>query len=163
MLSTKQKKLRDSVQTLSKASVSETASALGISIRLLKAKTDTDRVVELWANLAMIQEMQGNPIWLAESRKAKESWGTYAAKLIKNKKNRVFVFENKEAIFGFAFATLEDLKIQGKKHLKATLHELYLEPGFRTAKTNKSMATMLREALKSIGVEFIEFAVKDLA
>ncbi len=163
MLSTKQKKLRDNAQTLKPISASPTAANLGISVRLLKAKTDSSRVIELWANLAMIQEMQGNPVWLSEARAAKETWNKFATKIIKNKSNRFFVFENQQGIFGFALASLEDLKIKGQKHLKATLRELYLEPAFRTAKTNSSMATMLREALKSTGVEFIEFAVKDLS
>ncbi len=163
MLSTKQKKLRDSAQALVKVSASETASGLGISIRLFDPKFDSSRVIELWANLAMIQEMEGRSVWLEEAQAAKLEWKEFISKLIKAKTNRVFVFENPNGIFGFAFANLEMLTLEGKKHLKAILKELYLEPNFRSKEVNPSMATMLKEALKHSGVEFIEFAIKDLA
>ncbi len=162
MLSTEQKKLRDEANLLAKNNISAKASSLGIVVRLMQNKSDLSRVTELWANLVMIQELRGQAVWREAAELANEDWASYISKLIHKANTRIFVFENSEAIFGFAFARLHKLEIQGQTHLKATLEELYLEPAFRDSATKEAMAIMLREALKTTGVEFIEFAIQDL-
>lgn len=158
MLSTKQKKLRD----LNKPTVS---GDLSYSVRKLSSDYDKDRVSELWANLTMIQQMQGNNHWLEQSKKSGLEWKDFVRKLLRTRSARVIIFENTEEIFGFAYLTLEPMNINNPKvktQLKAIIKELYLEPAYRKQSKESQMAEMMRDTIKSMGVEFVEFDVKDL-
>lgn len=157
MLSTKQKKLRD----LNKVANAE----VNYSVRKLHSDYDKDRVTELWANLTMIQQMQGNNHWLDQAKKANLEWKEFVRKLLRTRSCRVIVFENAEEIFGFAYMVLEPMNANNPKvktQLKAIIRELYLEPAYRKQAKELEMAEMMRETIKGMNVEFVEFDVKDI-
>ncbi|MDA0772566.1 MAG: hypothetical protein O3C63_06445 [Cyanobacteria bacterium] len=158
MLSETQKKLRD----ISKAS-SELDSKY--NIRALESKYDKDRVVELWANLTMIQQMRGNSHWTDESTKSGLKWNEYIFKLIKTRACRVIVFETVEEIFGFAYMQIAPLDANNPKRktkTKAIIKELYLEPAYRKQARDMEMAEMMRDCINDMGIDFVEFDVQDL-
>lgn len=163
MLSTEQKKLRD----LEKAAGQAIASSLDSSyqVRILSSKYDQDRVAELWANLTMIQQMQGNDVWLSKSQESGLSWNDYVARLVKSRGARVLVFENSEEIFGFGYLVLQSKNANNpmqRTALKGVIKELYLEPAYRKESKKIEMAELMRDCLMQIGVEYIEFDVQDL-
>jgi len=163
MLSTEQKKLRD----LGKAAAIAVASSLDASyqVRALSSKYDQDRTAELWANLTMIQQMQGNDVWLTKSQESGLSWNNYIARLVKSRGARVLVFENSNEIFGFAYLVLQSKNANNpaqKTALKAVIKELYLEPAYRKESKKLEMAELMRDCLMQLGIEYIEFDVQDL-
>lgn len=163
MLSTEQKKMRD----LGKAAAAAIASSFDSSyqVRALSSKYDQDRVAELWANLTMIQQMQGNDVWLSKSQESGLSWNEYVARLIKSRGTRILVFENKEEIFGFAYLILQSKNANNpmqKTELKGVIKELYLEPAYRQESKKIEMAELMRDCLMQLGIEYIEFDVQDL-
>ena len=163
MLSTEQKKMRDLEKAVSKAVASSLDSSY--QVRALSSKYDQDRVSELWANLTMIQQMQGNDIWLSKSQESGLSWNDYIARLMKSRGARVLVFENSEEIFGFAYLVLQSKNANNpmqKTALKAIIKELYLEPAYRKESKKIEMAELMRDCLMQLGIEYIEFDVQDL-
>lgn len=162
MLSAEQKKLKNLTKLVDGivSSIDES-----YSVRRVNSEYDENRVSELWANLTMIQQMNGNDHWLALSNKSGKSWQEFITKLIKSRGSRVIVFENSEMIFGFAYMVLENKNANNPKQkpsLKATIKELYLEPKFRKQANKPEMAEMMQTCLMDMGIEFIEFDVKDL-
>ncbi len=160
MLSSEQKKQKNKAS----ASVLEPGSTYQLR-RIISAKYDIDRVTELWANLSMVQQMQGYTHWLDEAQRLGLLWKDYVNKLIRSKSSRVLVIENSDMIFGFLFLTLVNIDTQNPKRkpkLKAIIHEVYVEPAFRKEANQIQMAEKAQELLKNMGVEYIEFAVKDL-
>lgn len=158
MLSTKQRKLRDLRKDLKKFPTKED---LGVEVRPLVSEYDLDRLTELWANLTTIQQMRGNTHWLDSSANSAPSWSNYIKKLVSSSNNQIIVFDDKEKVFGFAFLALEKVP-EEKNAIKAVLKEIYLEPSHRSEAMNHKMAEMLRDCMKSIGIEFVQFDVKDL-
>ena len=163
MLSTEQRKLRD----LKKAVANAIASSFDESyqVRALSSKYDQDRTAELWANLTMIQQMQGNDIWLSKSKESGLSWNDYISRLVKSRGARVLVFENSDEIFGFAYLVLQSKNANNpneKTALKAVIKELYLEPAYRNDAKKIEMAELMRDCLMQMGIEYLEFDVQDL-
>lgn len=164
MLSTEQKKLRD-LEKAAKRAVTAFALDESYQVRVLSSKYDQDRVSELWANLTMIQQMQGNDIWLSKSQDSGLSWNDFVNKLVKSRGARVLVFENKDEIFGFAYLVLQSKNINNPTKataLKAVIKELYLEPAYRNESKKIEMAELMQDCLLQLGIEYIEFDVQDL-
>ena len=158
MLSTKQKKLRD----LNKDKAS---SLVGYQVRKLTAQYDRDRVAELWANLTMIQQMRGDSHWLDEANKSGLKWKEFIDKLTRRRGSRIIVFENAEEIFGFSYMLIEPLNANNpvrKTQTKAVIKELYLEPAYRKQARDIELAEMMRDCIGGMGIDFVEFDVKDL-
>ncbi len=158
MLSTKQKKLRD----ISKGADSNLE---GFQVRKLHSQYDRDRVAELWANLSMIQQMRGISHWMDEATESKLKWNEFIDKLTRRRSSRVIVFENKEEIFGFSYMLIEPLNANNPKcktQTKAVIKELYLEPAYRKQSRDIELAEMMRDCIGGMGIDFVEFDVKDL-
>lgn len=156
MLSTEQKKLRD--KRLKK--LEESGLVQDLMVREASYGYDLDRTIELWANLSMIQSLNGYDYWIEKQKKSGLEWKDYIKKLYSLQDTRFIVFDDQEKIFGFSFLLLE--KMPNGVDLKAVIRELYLEPSHRNEEMNQYMAEMLRNCLRAMGVEFVEFKVKDL-
>ncbi len=159
MLSTKQRQLRDLGQP------DAVFKAADYRIRALNSDYDLDRITELWANLTMVQQMQGNTYWLDESTRLGKRWKEYVSSLAKSRGVRVLVFENKDLIFGFAYLQLQPTNLNNPKQkpvLKAIIKELYLEPAYRQQASKIEMAQMLDECLRNMNIGYFEFDIKDL-
>lgn len=162
MLSTEQKKLK----TQTKIEGSVQSSDLTYRVRRSNSEYDENRVSELWANLTMVQQMNGNTHWLDQSNKSGLAWKDFVAKLLKSRGSRVIVFENDKEIFGFAYMNLENKNANNPKQktsLKAVIKELYLEPAYRAESKKPEMAELMQACLINLGIEYIEFDVKDLS
>jgi hypothetical protein len=160
MLSTEQKKLKEKQQPASGKFDSD-----HYAIRKATGKYDIDRVTELWANLTMIQQMQGNDHWMKASQKSGLSWGEYIERLLSSRASKVIVFENRDLIFGFAYMVLEPMNFNNAKQkpkLKAVIKEIYLEPAYREQGKSEEMAEMMRQCLLTMNIDYFEFDVKDL-
>ncbi len=161
MLSAEQKKLKSK----SKAAGGVLEPGSTYSIRRLSSKYDKDRVAELWANLSMVQQMNGYTKWMDESQKSNLKWNEYIHKLTRARSSRVLVIENPEEIFGFAYMMIESVNAANPKkktQLKAVIQELYIEPAYRKEAGQIEMAEKMRDVLKEMGIEYIEFDIKDI-
>lgn len=159
MLSSTQKRLKDLNKAAAAVAKEGIAAELGINIRKFSPKYDLSRVAELWANLAMVQEMKGQSYWTSKAKESKLEWQDFIKSLAAKKSFELVVFENKEAVFGLAYFEITKSQ-KDKTKTKAVLEELYLEPNFRSDKVDKAMTEMLQNVLASTGVEFIEFNLK---
>lgn len=137
MLSSKQKKMKDKGSKLPKGKQ--------FVMRLAESEYDLDRAGELWANMAMIQEMQGNSEWLDLHKKSGEPWFPFIKDMVAEDKHQLIVFEDQDKIFGFSF--LES----NKKN--AVIREIYLEPSHREPKMIDEMVGELQECIKGIGLK----------
>lgn len=164
MLSTEQKRLKQANTTLKdESTVVDNKSVY--QIRRALSKYDFDRVAELWANLTMIQQMQGRDHWLSNSKNSGLSWNEYIHRLLRSRGARTIVFENEEMIFGFAYMVLENKNQNNAKSspmLKAVIKEMYLEPGFREKIDKSEMAEMMRQCLLNMRIDYFEVDVVDL-
>lgn len=160
MLSTEQKKLKE--KTI-KTNVFASAN-LSFHVRPLNGSFDISRVSELWANLSMIQQMQGNDYWNKLCFDSKLTWAEFMKKTITQRSYRVIVLENEELIFGFAYMSLTPVYLNNPKapnQLKATIKEVYLEPAFRPNVNFEELGELMKNCLISMGVDLVEIDVKN--
>lgn len=160
MLSTEQKKLREREMAFLAAILDQP-----YNVRKLEFASDLDRVIELWANLTMVQQIQGKDHWLLAMQNSGMTWADYIEKLINSRSARVIVIENKDLIFGFAFMILEPTNLNNPKQkpkLKASIKEIYLEPAYRDPIRNEEIAELIRQCLLDMNIEYFDFDVKDL-
>lgn len=161
MLSTEQQKLKNKTV---KTNIAKSADS-SYQVRAISGKYDSDRVTELWANLAMIQQMQGNDYWYSQSQQSKTTWNEFMDKTINARAHRVIVMETEEEIFGFAYMSIEAMHMNNpkkKNQLKAIITELYLEPGYRSKTEFNELGELMRQCLEKMGVDYVEIAVKGL-
>jgi len=159
MLSTEQKKLKE-LTVKTNVVISQDTS---FSIRPLSGKYDILRVIELWSNLSMVQQMQGNDYWYKTSLDSKLSWNDFIEKTITKRSFRVVVLENNDVIFGFAYMSLTAVNLNNPKkpnQLKAIIKEVYLEPGFRNKVNFDELGEMMKNCLEKMGVDLVEIDVK---
>jgi len=159
MLSTEQKKLKDQVV---KTNIIKSLDS-SFQVRPLSGQYDILRVSELWANLSMIQQMQGNEYWYKSSLDSKLSWNDFIEKIITRRSFRVVVLENDDVIFGFAYMSLNAVNLNNPKkpnQLKAIIKEVYLEPGFRNKVNFDELGEMMKNCLEKMGVDLVEIDVK---
>jgi hypothetical protein len=160
MLSTEQKKLKEKTII---ANVIK-SSNMSFHVRPLLAGFDIPRVTELWANLSMIQQMQGNDYWNKTCQDSKLSWAEFMKKTITKRSFRVIVLENDEMIFGFAYMSLSTVNANNpkqKNQLKATIKEVYLEPAYRPKVDFDELGVLMQNCLITMGVDLVEIDVKN--
>lgn len=119
-----------------------------VEARQATKKHDFDKVAELWANLAMVQEMKGKPVWTTKQKESGLAWFPYIRELGKEKQNKFIVMEDPEKIFGFVYI---ELALVGKK-VRGIIHELYIEPSHHDL-PDAELAKLLRAAIQKLGVE----------
>jgi hypothetical protein len=159
MLSTEQKKLKDLVV---KTNIIKSLDS-SFQLRPLSGQYDILRVAELWANLSMIQQMNGNEFWYKSSVESKLSWNEFIEKTITKRSFRVIVLENDDVIFGFAYMSLTAVNLNNPKkpnQLKAIIKEVYLEPGFKNKVNFDELGEMMKNCLEKMGVDLVEIDVK---
>jgi hypothetical protein len=159
MLSAEQKKLKEKI--IKTIVVSSPDSSF--SVRPIFGQYDSSRVAELWANLSMVQQLQGNEYWLNQFKLSNLSWNDFIEKTISKRSYRVVVLENDEVIFGFAYMSLTAVNLNNPKkpnQLKAIIKEVYLEPGFRSKVNFDELGEMMRNCLMKMGVDLVEIDVK---
>jgi hypothetical protein len=159
MLSTEQQKLKE--KTVKTNIVISPDSSF--QVRPLSGQYDILRVAELWANLSMIQQMQGNDFWYKSSLDSKLSWNDFIEKTITKRSFRVVVLENQDLIFGFAYMSLTAVNLNNPKkpnQLKAIIKEVYLEPGFKNKVNFDELGEMMKNCLEKMGVDLVEIDVK---
>lgn len=156
MLSARQQQLREMSQKASK----QEAKALDAA-EILKEGTlvraaneyDFNRIAELWANLAMIQQMQGNEERVKAHRDSGLGWNEFIAQKVLSLSNtQAIIFDDQEKIYGFAYIELDDA---GTK--SATVKELYIEPNALN-ESNDSLAKKLNDSIHSLGVKEITYS-----
>lgn len=160
MLSTKQQKLKD--ETVKTNVV--VSNDLNFQVRPLSGNYDILRVSELWANLSMIQQMQGNDHWNKLYQDSKLNWSEFMQKTITKRSFRVIVLENNDFIFGFAYLSLSAVNLNNAKtktQLKATIKEVYLEPAFRPIVDFNELGNLMQACLISLGVDLVEIDLKN--
>jgi hypothetical protein len=156
VLSTEQKRQRDEqIKRLNKSGLLD-----DLMLREAGPSYDLNRITELWANLSMVQSMKGFTYWIDKQKKSGLSWKEYIQKLYSLQDTRFIVFDDQEKIFGFSFLLLN--KMPNGVDSKAIIKELYLEPSHRSEEMNQYMAELLRDCVRAMGVEYIEFDIKDL-
>ena len=159
MLSTEQKKLKEKVVKTIVINSPDSS----FSVRPLNSKYDTARVAELWANLSMVQQLQGNEYWLNQFKLSNLSWNDFIEKTITKRSFRVVVLENQDLIFGFAYMSLTAVNLNNPKQpnqLKAIIKEVYLEPGFKNKVNYDELGEMMKNCLEKMGVDLVEIDVK---
>jgi len=159
MLSTEQKKLKEKVVKTIVINSPDSS----FSVRPLNSKYDAARVAELWANLSMVQQLQGNEYWLNQFKLSNLSWNDFIEKTITKRSFRVVVLENQDLIFGFAYMSLTAVNLNNPKQpnqLKAIIKEVYLEPGFKNKVNYDELGEMMKNCLEKMGVDLVEIDVK---
>lgn len=125
-----------------------------VEIRPVKTKQDMNKVAELWANLAMVQQMQDIPTMLEQQRESGLEWFPFVASLAKQSKNKFIVMEDPEKIFGFIYI---ESKIVNQGKTQASIQEMYIEPSHKDLPQDE-LAIMIKESLELIGIDQIQFS-----
>ncbi len=124
-----------------------------VDVRSAKTQHDSNKIAELWANLAMVKQMSGDEFWLDKQRDSGLNWFPYISSLVERADYKFIVLEDPEKIFGFAFLETE---IAQKGKIKASLREFYIEPSHKDL-PEKELARRIRKAIQETGIDQIQF------
>ena len=122
-----------------------------LEVREYKTDREFDRVAELWANMAMVQQMQGKDLWIKKHQESKKDWLSYIHSFRENKNFKFVVFEDPKKIFGFAFL---EIKKESKKTI-VKINEIYMEPSHQNL-SDTEISEMLIKCLKAMGIDQVD-------
>lgn len=138
------------------------SSEFGLKMREGKSDHDYDKIAELWANLAMVQQIKGYTRWIDQQKESGLDWFPYIKTLKNDEKNRFIVIEDEKQIFGFAYLVVQpDSEEAGQ--VNGELLEIYLEPSEHLKGHNDELGEMLRSSIRDdLGVTYIEFKLDEI-